>query len=96
MGKYNFLVSQTTRPIANSPPKTLEVKYTIFEHRIDFLRQNHIHLTRLQNSQYFCVFKYAQAVNEKVWNEAENRERDWGEKIRTVRFAYVIFQGVRS
>ena len=48
---------------------------------------------RLQNSPYFCVFKYAGAVKQKVWNEAENRERDWGEtlKIRTVRFAYVIF-----
>ena len=42
---------------------------------------------------YFCVFKYAQAVKQKVWNEAENRKRDWGEtlKIWTVRFAYVIF-----
>ena len=48
---------------------------------------------RLQNSPHFCVFKYARAVKQKVWNEAENRERDWGEtlKIRTVRFAYVIF-----
>ena len=48
---------------------------------------------RLQSSPYFCVFKYARAVKQKVWNEAENRERDWGEtlKIRTVRFAYVIF-----
>ena len=27
---------------------------------------------------YCCVFKYARAVEEKVWNEAENRERDWG------------------
>ena len=35
--------------------------------------------TRLQNSPYFCVFKYAQAVKQKVWNEAENRERDWEE-----------------
>ena len=31
---------------------------------------------RLQNSPYFCVFKYAWAVEQKVWNEAENRERD--------------------
>ena len=36
---------------------------------------------RLQNSLYFCVFKYAQAVKQKVWNEAENRERDWGEVL---------------
>ena len=48
---------------------------------------------RLQNSPFFCVFKYARVVKQKVWNEAENRERDWREmlKIRTVRFAYVIF-----
>ena len=38
---------------------------------------------RLQNSPYFCVFKYARAVKQKVWNDwnkAKNRERDWGEK----------------
>ena len=29
---------------------------------------------RLQNSPYFCVLKYAQAVKQKVWNEAGNRE----------------------
>ena len=36
---------------------------------------------------------YARAVKQKVGNEAENRERDWGEplKIWTARFAYVIF-----
>ena len=33
---------------------------------------------RLQNSPYFCVFKYARAVEQKVRNEAENREWDWG------------------
>ena len=37
---------------------------------------------RLQNSPYFCVFKYARAVKQKVWNEAENRERDWGDALR--------------
>ena len=31
-------------------------------------------ISRLQNSPYFCVFKYAGAV----WNEAENIERDLG------------------
>ena len=36
-------------------------------------------LVRLQNSPHFCVFKYARAVKQKVWNEAENREPDWGE-----------------
>ena len=37
---------------------------------------------RLQNSPYFCVFMYARAVKQKVWNEAENRERDWGETLK--------------
>ena len=36
---------------------------------------------RLQNSPYFCVFKYTRAVKQKVWTEAENRERDWGETL---------------
>ena len=30
------------RPIAKSLPKTLDVKSTIFEHRIGFLRQNRL------------------------------------------------------
>ena len=34
--------------------------------------------SRLQNSPYFCVFMYARAVKQKVWNEAEYRERDLG------------------
>ena len=37
---------------------------------------------RLQNSPYFCVFKYERAVQQKVWNEAENREQDWGETLK--------------
>ena len=37
---------------------------------------------RLQNSPYFCVFKYARAVKQKVSNKAENRERDWGETLK--------------
>ena len=39
-------------------------------------------IRRLQNSPYFCVFKYARAVKRKVWNEAENRERDWEETLK--------------
>ena len=42
--------------------------------------------TRLQNSPYFCVFKYARAVKQKVWNEAENRERDCG-RVRLACYA---------
>ena len=44
---------------------------------------------RLQNSQYFCVFKYARAVKQKVWNTAENRERDWGETFFFSRLTHV-------
>ena len=33
-------------------------------------------MAKLQNSPYFCVFKYARAVKQKVWNEAENRAYD--------------------
>ena len=47
-------------------------------------------LIRLQNSPYFCAFKYARAVKQKVWNEAENRERDWGETLRLLRHALPI------
>ena len=43
---------------------------------------------RLQNSPYFCVFKDARAVKQKVWNEAENRERDWGETLK-IRFFFL-------
>ena len=28
------------------------------------------------------MFKYARAVKQKVWNEAENRERDWVETLK--------------
>ena len=51
---------------------------------------------RLQNSQYFCVFKYTRAVKQKVWNEAENRERDWVQtlasfaRVRLLRHALSI------
>ena len=41
-------------------------------------------MIRLQNSPYFCVFKYARAVKQKVRNEAENRGR-----VRLARFARV-------
>ena len=40
-----------------------------------FEKKNH-NSYRLQNSPYSCVFMYARAVKQKVWNEAENRERD--------------------
>ena len=45
---------------------------------------------RLKNSWYFCVFKYAGAVKQKVWNEAENRERDWGEMQKYAQRAYEV------
>ena len=43
-------------------------------------------LIRLQHSPYFCVFKYARAVKQKVWNEAENRER-----VRPLRLSFTDF-----
>ena len=45
---------------------------------------------RVQNSPHFCVFKYARAVKQKVWNEAENTERDWRETVRLLRHALPI------
>ena len=46
--------------------------------------------SRLQNSPYFCVFKYARAVKKNVWNEAENRERDWGETLKNTDCPFCI------
>ena len=40
---------------------------------------------RLQNSPYFCVFKYARAVKQKIWNKPENREGDWGDASHVLR-----------
>ena len=51
--------------------------------------------SRLQNSPYFCVFKYARAVKQKVWNEAENRERDWGETLK-IRFFSLASHALRA
>ena len=28
------------------------------------------------------MLKYARAVDQKVWNEAEKRERDWGDTLK--------------
>ena len=42
---------------------------------------------RLQNSPYFCVFNYARAVKQKVCNQAENSERDWGETLKIQSFS---------
>ena len=38
--------------------------------------------SRLQNSPYFCVFKFARTVKQKVLGEAENGERDWGDTLK--------------
>ena len=43
---------------------------------------------RLQKSPYFCVLKYARAVKQKVWSEAENSERDWRETLK-IRFFFL-------
>ena len=39
-------------------------------------------ITRLQNSPYFWVFSHARTAKQTIWNEAENRERDWGETLK--------------
>ena len=39
--------------------------------------------SRLQNSPYFCVFKYARAVKQKVW--------DWGERLKILIIANKFF-----
>ena len=49
----------------------------------------------LQNSPYFCVFKYTRAVKQKVWNEAENRERDWGETLKFLLSPHTPYGRVR-
>ena len=41
---------------------------------------------RLQNSPYFCIFKYVRAVKQKVWNKAENTP--YG-RVRLAHFARV-------
>ena len=46
---------------------------------------------RLQNGRYSCVFKYARAVKQKVWSEAENGERYWRDRVRLALFARVRF-----
>ena len=33
--------------------------------------------TETAKQSVFCLFKYARAVEQKVWNKAENREREW-------------------
>ena len=43
---------------------------------------------RLQNSPYFCVFKYARAVKQKVWNEALKGSR--ASRVRLLRHALPI------
>ena len=37
------------------------------------------------------VFKYARAVKQKAWNEAENIERDWGERLKILIIANKFF-----
>ena len=46
---------------------------------------------RLQNSPYFCVFKYTRAVKQKVWNEAENYGSPGGGQI-VISFLFFTFR----
>ena len=45
---------------------------------------------RLQNSPYFCVFKYVRAVKQRVWNDAQNSKRDWGETLKIKSFFFFL------
>ena len=40
--------------------------------------------TRLQNSPYFCVLKYARTVKQKVWNEVENQRGRLGRDAKSL------------
>ena len=75
---------QTIKGEKISPARAcMTIKYaeqTENNHADDFAWTS-LEVLRLQNSPYFCVFKYARAVKQKVWNKAENRERDWGETL---------------
>ena len=105
---FSLISVSSTTPNASSAHACIEIKDVLGhqETALHLLRGNstptkfahNIKKIRLQNSPYSCVFKYAWAVKQKVWNEAENRERDWGEtlkicfffsqgRVRLVRFA---------
>ena len=74
----------------------IKISKTIQQHNADVSttiqrREIFSHITtRLQNSPYFSVFKYARAVKQKVWNGAENRERDWGETLKNTDCPFCI------
>ena len=65
-------------PLCRSVDFSIKVKYENKE----FQNSNGTPSPSLQNSPYFCVLKYTRAVKQKVWNEAENREPEWGETLR--------------
>ena len=50
------------------------MRYDLFNKGLCYFDMRSVFAPRLHNSPYFCVFKYARAVKQKVWNEAEN----WG------------------
>ena len=59
----------------------LQILNTEFNLSMSGYSSTNLDRIRLQNSPYFCVFKYAQAVKQKVWCKAENGEQDWGETV---------------
>ena len=69
-----FLLSQSSSVIKSKMAATaLRIKEFSFnrsKNKIRLCTLTAHSLGRLQNSPYFCVFKYAQAVKQKVWNEA--------------------------
>ena len=72
-GKVCLIIQSHLKVKSNTFFKSFIVKVTLEPF---LLHLTHHSSLRLQNSPYFCVFKYARVVKQKVWNEAENRERD--------------------
>ena len=72
-GKVYLIIQSHLKVKSNTFFKSFIVKVTLEPF---LLHLTHHSSLRLQNSPYFYVFKYARVVKQKVWNEAENRERD--------------------
>ena len=75
--KKKYIYIEIARDLFSLPIMLRALSCFFFSFSPAFPRHN-----RLQNSPYFCVFRYGRAVEQKVWNEAENIERDWGETLR--------------
>ena len=80
----NFMGFKSNSCIPTDGRSTQYIKNSSNQRLIKCHRNSNNFLSRLQNSPNFCVFKNARAVKQKVWNDAENRERDWGETLKII------------